>query len=108
MNGAQNGAVLENYAISELMKSSHNSGRRPDFYYYRDKDDKEIDILWEADGMLYPLEIKKTSTPDYRLTNVFSVLDKTGKQRGCGGVMCLKDTFMPFDANNYIIPVRTV
>jgi len=108
MNGAQNGAILENFTISELMKSSYNTGRRPDFYYYRDKDDKEIDVIYEANGTLYPLEIKKTSTPDIRFTNVFQVLDKSGKQRGNGGILCLKDTFMPLDKQNFIIPVSII
>ena len=29
-------------------------------YYYRDKDAREIDIVLEHDGILNPLEIKKT------------------------------------------------
>ena len=108
MNGAQNGAVLENFVISELMKSSYNAGRRPDLYYYRDKDDKEIDIVYEANGTLYPMEVKKTSTPDIRLANVFNVLDKTDKQRGPGGILCLKDTFLPMDRQTFIIPIGMI
>ena len=33
----------------------------PPFYYYRDRDGKEIDLLILRDGTLYPLEIKKTA-----------------------------------------------
>lgn len=108
MNGAQNGAILENFAISELMKSYHNTGRRPNMYYYRDKDGKEIDVLWEENWTLYPLEIKKTANPDQRLTNVFKVLDKTEKKRGNGGVICLRNDFLPLDKNNSIIPIRCI
>ena len=32
-------------------------------YYYRDKDAKEIDIVLEHDGVLNPIEIKKSSNP---------------------------------------------
>jgi predicted AAA+ superfamily ATPase len=64
MSGAMSGALLENYAISEIVKSYYNSGREPFVHYYRDKDTKEIDIIIEGNGMLFPIEIKKTATPE--------------------------------------------
>ena len=36
-------------------------------YYYRDKDAKEIDIVIEHDGVVNPIEIKKTSNPGSEL-----------------------------------------
>jgi predicted AAA+ superfamily ATPase len=108
MNGAQSGAILENYVVSEIKKGYHNSGLEPQLYYYRNKDGNEIDLLWEANGSLYPLEIKKTHNPDTRLTNVFKVLEKTGKILGQGGIICLRNDFQPIDKNNSVIPVRCV
>lgn len=108
MNGAQAGALLENFVISEAVKGYHNFGVMPRLYYFRDKDNKEIDLLWEANGHLYPLEIKKTSNPDARLTKVFSLLEKTGKPLGNGGVICLYDEFLPINRDNYIIPIRCI
>jgi len=108
MNGAQAGALLENFVISEVVKGYHNCGVMPRLHYFRDKDSKEIDLLWEANGNLYPLEIKKTSSPDARLTKVFGLLEKSGKPLGNGGVVCLYDEFLPINRDNYIIPVRCV
>ncbi len=108
MNGAQSGAILENYVVSEITKGYHNSGLEPRLNYYRNKDGNEIDVLWEANGSLYPLEIKKTHSPNSRLTNVFNVLEKTGKTLGHGGVVCLRNDFQPLDRNNSIIPVRCI
>ena len=108
MNGAQSGAIVENYVVSEIKKGYHNSGQEPHLYYYRDKDGKEIDLLWEADGTLYPLEIKKTSSPDARIANVFRVLEKSGKIIGKGGVVCLRNDFIPLSRNNSAIPIRCV
>ena len=108
MNGAQNGALLENYAISEIKKGYHNCGQTPYLYYYRDKDGKEIDVLWEANGTLYPLEVKKTSSPDRRVVNAFQVLEKSGKALGNGGVICLRNDFIPLNRENSIIPIRCV
>ena len=52
-----NGALLENYAVCEVMKSYQNSGLELYIYYYRDRDAKEIDLIMERDGELHPLEI---------------------------------------------------
>lgn len=108
MNGAQNGAILENFVVSEIAKGYYNSGLRPFLNYYRDRDGKEIDVLWEANGTLYPLEIKKTSRPDQRLVNVFQTLERSGKIRGQGGIVCLRNDFIPIDKNNSAIPIRCV
>jgi predicted AAA+ superfamily ATPase len=108
MNGAMCGAILENFAVSEIVKSYHNCGIEPYLYYYRDKDTKEIDILMENDGKLYPVEIKKTATPARQLTRVFKVIEKSPLIRGTGAVMCTSDKLSAFDANNLIVPVWLV
>jgi predicted AAA+ superfamily ATPase len=108
MNGAQGGAILENYVVSEIMKGYHNSGNAPYLYYYSNKDNKEIDVLWEKNGTLYPLEIKKTSNPGTQLAAAFRVLESSGKLVGNGGVVCLRNDFIPLDRNNHIIPARCV
>lgn len=107
-SGAMNGAVLENYVVSEIFKSYHNSAKIPFIYYYRDKDMKEIDLIIEADGKLSPIEIKKTATPSPQLVNVFKTLDKAKVERGNGAVICMKEELMAFDSKNYIIPIRLI
>jgi len=108
MNGAQNGAILENYVVSEIVKGYYNSGLEPRLNYYRDKDGREIDVLWEVNGTLYPLEIKKNHNPDSRLANLFHVLDRSNKIIGNGGVICLRNDFIPLNRNNSIIPIRCI
>lgn len=105
MSGAMSGALLENFAISEIVKSYLNCGREPFVYYYRDKDTKEIDLIIESDGKLFPVEIKKTATPDVRLTNVFDVITKSPLQRGTGAVLCTVEKLGAFDRDNLIIPI---
>lgn len=107
-NGAMNGAVLENYVVSEIAKTWLNSGKEPYMYYYRDKDAKEIDIVLEHDGILNPIEIKKTSNPGTELTRVFSLLDKASVPRGKGAVVCMKPKVGVIDRENYIVPVWTI
>lgn len=104
-SGAMNGAVLENYVVSEIMKTYLNSGKEPYVYYYRDKDAKEIDLVIEIDGKLNPIEIKKTSNPGTELVKVFSVLDKSSTPRSKGAILCMKPTLSAIDRDNYIVPI---
>lgn len=99
------GAILENYVVSEIVKSYQNAGLEPFLYYYRDKDSKEIDLLMEGDGKLCPIEIKKTMSPDRRLTRVFQVIEKSSLQRGTGAVLCLAEKLGAFDSENLIVPI---
>ena len=85
-SGAMNGAILENYVVAEIMKTYLNCGKEPYLYYYRDKDAKEIDIVLEHDGVLNPMEIKKTSNPGTELIKVFNLLDKSSTPRSKGGI----------------------
>ena len=104
-SGAMNGAILENYVVSEVAKSYLNCGVEPYMYYYRDKDMKEIDIVLEHDGILNPIEIKKTANPGTELTRVFAVLDKGAVPRGNGAIICMKPELSAIDRSNFIVPI---
>lgn len=108
MNGAMNGALLENYVISEIQKSYQNVGKESYLYYYRDKDSKEIDLLIEGDGCLYPIEIKKSATPEKKMMSNFSVIEKSPLQRGTGAIICTAEKLGAFDRDNLIIPVSLI
>ena len=104
-SGAMNGAILENYVVAEILKTYLNSGKEPYMYYYRDKDAKEIDIVLEQDGVLNPIEIKKTANPGTELIKVFSLLDRSSVPRSKGAVICMKSSMSAIDRDNYIVPV---
>ena len=108
LSGAMNGAMLENYVVSEIAKTYLNSGKEPYMYYYRDKDAREIDIVLEHDGVLNPIEIKKTANPGSTLTKVFSLLDKASVPRGNGAVVCMKQSVGVIDRENFIVPVWAI
>ncbi len=104
-SGAMNGAILENYVVAEIRKTYLNCGKDPYMYYYRDKDAREIDIILEHDGVLNPIEIKKTANPGSELIKVFKLLDKSSAKRSKGAVVCMKPELSAIDRENYIIPV---
>lgn len=104
-NGALNGAILENYVVSEIRKSYHNIAKDCLIWYYRDKDSREIDMVTESDGELHPLEIKRSVNPPAGLTNAFAVLDKGSVPRGKGALICMRPELSAIDSDNFIVPV---
>ena len=104
MSGAMSGALFENYVVAEIVKSYRNAGRDAYLYYYRDRDAKEIDLLIERDGKLWPIEIKKTAAPDRKLIRAFKVIDRSPLKVGAGAVVCMADKLGAFDEDNLIVP----
>lgn len=108
LNGSINGAILENYVVAEIRKSYMNLGKECLLHHYRDKDSKEIDLCLESDGVVFPLEIKKSSNPTKSQITAFNILKKATIPVGTGAVICLKETLSAFDKENLIIPIWLV
>ena len=105
MNGAINGAILENYVVSEIIKTYSNSAKDCLLHYYRDKNSNEIDLIMESDGQLHPIEIKKSINPPTQITGAFKLLDKASVPRGTGAIICLREALSAIDSSTYIVPV---
>ena len=99
-SGAMRGPLFETFVISEIMKSYANAGMntRHFVYYYRGRDkqgkssstESEIDLIIERDGVLYPIEIKASSSVTASEASAFTILDGIpDKTRGMGCVVCL-------------------
>jgi len=104
-NGAINGAILENYVVSEIIKTYHNNAKDCLIWYYRDSNSNEIDLVIESDGMLHPIEIKRTANPGTELVRSFKLLDKASVPRGKGAIICMRETLSAVDSDNYIVPI---
>ncbi|WP_075717790.1 ATP-binding protein [Roseburia sp. 499] len=104
-NGALNGAILENYTVSELLKTYQNCAKECLLWYYRDKESNEIDMVIESDGQLHPLEIKKSANPGSELIGAFEILDKGAIPRGKGAVLCMRPELSAINSENYIVPI---
>ena len=102
------GHYLESYIISEIVKSYNARGIRPNISYYRDKDGKEIDLIFYKNNKLYPFEIKKTASPNSSMISNFKYLENSKKEIATGGIICLYDNLMKLDDKNFIIPISSV
>lgn len=106
-NGAMDGAMLETYVVSEIIKSYYNSGKRLDLYFYRDSDKKEIDLIFEKATEIYPAEIKKSKNPA-RADKNFSVVESFPKQAKTGIIICLTDELIPYNRSVWLCPVSLI
>ena len=60
---SQFGPILESFVYSEILKLANASANRFDFYHYRDKDQKEVDLVIEdRRGKVVGIEVKANST----------------------------------------------
>ena len=104
-NGSMSGHILETYVISEILKSYYHDGQEPRLWFYRDTLQQEIDLIIEKDGILYPIEIKKTANPDITDCKNFSLLKILNKEIGLGAVICLQPLRIPLARDVVSIPV---
>ena len=118
------GPVFESFVVSEILKSFSNEGLNyRDFVsYYRGRDkrkvrrdgevvleDGEIDLIIEENGVLYPVEVKKTSSPKTIDADCVQVLDAiSGKRRGPGAIVCNCSTPAHLRDNLLALPVECI
>ena len=108
MNGAASGHYYENYVIAELLRHYAYGKNKVNLNFYRDNKMKEIDLIIEENGILHPVEIKKSSAPDKSAVKSFSVLKSAERTIGVGAVICMSDVVLPLDENTLIVPSNLI
>jgi len=107
--GALSGAIFETYVVSEIIKNFTSHGLDPKMYlyYYRDKDQKEVDLIYTEGEQLYPIEIKKGVSPSSPDKN-FDVLKKYTDNVEPGIVICMSETLQPINRNCWLCPIKYI
>ena len=61
------GAIVETFALAEILKSRMNQGKKPNLTYFRDQKGFEVDTIadWKH---TFAIEIKSTSEPEQKLS----------------------------------------
>ncbi len=109
-HGAKAGQFFETWVVSEIAKSYLNAGKSlRGMYYYRDADQREIDLILEVDRCIYPVEIKMTARPNKKMVKAFRLLEPIAKAGNIEiGVGCLINQYhdlMYLDDNVRAVPV---
>ena len=106
-SGAMAGNIFETFVVSEIMKSYLNAGEDPPLYFYRDKDGTEIDLIIDEGGCLYPVEIKKTASPNSNDAANFFIMGRIrGKKIGPRVVVCASNNVGMLSEGTFSLPVN--
>ena len=110
MNASTSGHFLETFVISELIKNKRNNKETLNYgiYFYRDKDQKEIDLIIEKDDIIYPFEIKKTANPKLSMLNNFKILENKNFKIGNGGLLCFYPDTIPLNEKYNSYPISVI
>ena len=103
--GAMNGTIFESYVVSEIIKSYIHNNEQAQFYFYRNKEKQEIDLIIERDNVFYPIEIKRTASPKEDDVKAFSLLEKMNVNAGKGAIVCLYENLLPLNREVHIVPI---
>lgn len=76
-NGAMGGAIFENAVIMDLVKANYGNGSPRQFFFYRDNNGVEVDIILVRGSQRIPVEIKLSRTPTDQM---ISGLRRVGKE----------------------------
>lgn len=102
------GAFYETYVVSEIIKSYYNNYKdKSNLYYYRDRDQYEVDLIIEDYDSIYPIEIKKGINPVSSNKN-FKVLEKYKKTINIGLVIDSSNKVFPINDKVYYCPIDII
>lgn len=104
------GALLETYVVMDICKSHWYAGSDAQFWFYRDGDQREVDLVIETGGRLHPIEIKRAAT--IRAADVKRGMGAfraaAGNRADLGAVAFLGDAFGALDADSALIPIASL
>lgn len=98
--------MAETFMINEIMKTHSNRGLDTPFFYYRDSNGNEVDLVMLYGGKLNMVECKSGTSYCPGDIKAFGRLPTDLEKDGC--IVCLADVPYPVDKDVYAIPLKTV
>ena len=96
------GAVVETFAVAELLKYRMNQGKKPNLTYFRDSKGFEVDTIadWKH---TFAIEIKSANAPESKLSaNTKKYLALRGDAEAQNAVFYLGDISMNINGTSYV------
>lgn len=102
------GRFVETYIFNEIRKSYINNGLKPNFYYYRDNNMNEIDLIIINKGKLHRIECKSGITYNMSAVKGFKQVENTNYILGESAIICNTDTLYPLEDNIFVLPISGI
>ncbi|MDO5787137.1 MAG: DUF4143 domain-containing protein [Phascolarctobacterium sp.] len=74
--------LFENYVVNEIRESYLEQGVEPKLLFYKDSNYKEISLIMEVEGRLYPVAITKDEFKTSKLYKDFQILNSYAEEHG--------------------------
>lgn len=99
------GPILETWVFSQLWRNFQDNGTNPWLNYYRNARGAELDFIIASNGCLYPMEVKRSSTPRLQDLKAASSVPCGSFKMQPGLVFCTAEhgVSMPFGAFGFPI-----
>lgn len=109
-NRSRFGHVLESFIYGELLKQSHFSDRKYQFFFYRDHDQYEVDLVIEnAKGKLVGIEIKAAaSVQKHDLRGLEKLRGGLKDQFAMGIIFYDGDKIMSYGDRLWVVPISSL
>ena len=103
-----NGRFVETYIINEIIKSYRNNGKQAKFYYYRDYNQKEIDLVMLHEGKLNLIECKSGISFNASDISAFKELESTNYELSNSGIVCNTDVSYSLTDKYSAVPLTSI
>jgi len=106
LRGNMGGALFEGLIIGEAWKTFLNHGQRHSAFFWRSHDGLEVDLIIQAQGRLWPVEIKLTSTPSVNHARGLDRFKRLAGQEAAtqGTIVCNIEKKIDLPGNNVALP----
>ena len=102
------GRFFETYAINEIRRSHLNAGITVDYYYYRDNNQNEIDLVYIRDGEIHMVEVKSGTNFTADAVKGFRQLNNTAFLKGSNAIVCTADKLSALPDGTFVVPVSSI
>ena len=102
------GHFVETYVINEIIKTYENTNTHAEFYYYRDNEQNEIDLIIQRNGTLTLLEVKSGMSFSKRDVKAFKKLRNSQYIINDSAIVCLTTSIYKIDDGAYVLPISAI
>jgi predicted AAA+ superfamily ATPase len=101
------GAMLESFVLQELRRQASWRPNPIDFFHFRDRDDFEVDLVLDGEGVVAGIEVKATATVNESdLRGLRKLRSAAGKRFSAGVVLYDGGAAIDFGDSLFAVPVR--
>jgi len=106
--GYLRGPMVETFIVNEILKSYKNNREGAGFFYYRDSQMNEIDLIIQTDGKLSLIECKSGMKYDASAVKAFGRMGTSDYENGGSCLICLTDKAYPLKEEVYALPLTAI